>query len=69
MVSSSQPNFIRSVSDGDSKSAAFNIATCREHLRIFSMDATLLGVRQQGEHITNDAQLSKFMSAWADYKR
>ena len=44
----SQPNFIRSVSGGDSSSTAFNIATCRWHQRIFAMNATLLGCNSAG---------------------
>ena len=53
--SSSQPYFVESISRGDSRSAAFHIATLRWHLFIFSVNASVVGGMEQS--FTDDAPL------------
>ncbi len=54
MWSSSHPYFVESNS-GDSRSAAFHIATCRWHLFTFSVNASVVGGMEQS--FTDDAPL------------
>jgi len=51
----SQPYLVGSISGGDSRSAAFQMATCRWHLCTFSMKASVVGGREQS--FTDNAPL------------
>jgi len=49
------PQLVGSIVGGDSSSAVFHVATCRWHLLMFSMNASLVGGREQS--LVDDAAL------------
>ena len=53
--STSQPYLVGSIAGGDSRSAAFHVATCRWHLWTFWINAAVVGGREHS--FTDDAPL------------